>query len=235
MSAKKRVGVLISGRGTNLQALIDAAKAPEYPAELGLVISNVPGVQGLARAEAAGISTRAIKHQDFPSRERFEDALDEALNQAGVELLCNAGFMRLLTESFVSRWLNRHLNIHPSLLPAFKGLDTHGRVLRSGAQITGCTVHFVRAAMDDGPIVAQAAVPVLPGDTEEVLAGRCSPPSTGSTPMPCGWLPRAKWRWMGNAYRERPPGWAVPLFFRPRFRQFLIERRKSRENEPAGP
>lgn len=172
MSAKKRVGVLISGRGSNLQALIDAAKAPEYPAELGLVISNVPGVQGLARAEAAGISTRAIKHQDFPSREKFEDALDEALNQAGVELLCNAGFMRLLTESFVSRWLNRHLNIHPSLLPAFKGLDTHGRVLRSGAQITGCTVHFVRAAMDDGPIVAQAAVPVLPGDTEEVLAGR---------------------------------------------------------------
>ena len=172
MTAKKRVGVLISGRGSNLQALIDAAKAQEYPAELALVISNVPGVQGLARAEAAGIQTRAIKHQDFPSRETFEAALDAALNEAGVELLCNAGFMRLLTGSFVSRWLNRHLNIHPSLLPAFKGLDTHGRVLRSGAQITGCTVHFVRAAMDDGPIVAQAAVPVLPGDTEEALADR---------------------------------------------------------------
>lgn len=172
MSAKRRVGVLISGRGSNLQALIDATKAPDYPAELALVISNVPGVQGLARAEAAGVPTRAIEHRDFPSRETFEDALDAALNEAGVELLCNAGFMRLLTESFVSRWLDRHLNIHPSLLPAFKGLDTHGRVLRSGAQITGCTVHFVRAAMDDGPIVAQAAVPVLPGDTEEVLAGR---------------------------------------------------------------
>lgn len=172
MSAKKRVGVLISGRGSNLQALIDAAKAPDYPAELALAISNVPGVQGLARAEAAGIPTLAIKHKDFPSRETFEDALDAALNEAGVELLCNAGFMRLLTESFVSRWLNRHLNIHPSLLPAFKGLDTHERVLASGAQITGCTVHFVRAAMDDGPIIAQAAVPVLPGDTADILADR---------------------------------------------------------------
>lgn len=172
MSAKRRVGVLISGRGSNLQALIDAAKAPGYPAELVLVISNVPGVQGLARAEAAGIPTCTVNHRDFPSREAFEAALDEALAGAGVDLLCNAGFMRLLTEGFVSRWLNRHLNIHPSLLPAFKGLDTHARVLRSGARITGCTVHFVRAAMDDGPIVGQAAVPVLEGDSEEALAAR---------------------------------------------------------------
>lgn len=172
MSAKRRVGVLISGRGSNLQALIDAAKDPDYPAELVLVISNVPDVQGLARAQEAGIPTRTVKHKDFGSREAFEDALHEALTEAQVELLCNAGFMRLLTEGFVSRWLNRHLNIHPSLLPAFKGLDTHARVLESGAQITGCTVHFVRAAMDDGPIVAQAAVPVLPGDTEDSLAAR---------------------------------------------------------------
>ncbi|WP_069437984.1 phosphoribosylglycinamide formyltransferase [Methyloceanibacter methanicus] len=172
MSAKRRVGVLISGRGSNLQALIDAAKAPDYPADLVLVISNVPGVQGLDRAEAAGIPTSTVNHRDFPSREAFEAALDEALGAAGVDLLCNAGFMRLLTEGFVSRWLDRHLNIHPSLLPAFKGLDTHARVLRSGARITGCTVHFVRAAMDDGPIVGQAAVPVLEGDTEEALAAR---------------------------------------------------------------
>ena len=172
MSTKRRVGVLLSGRGSNLQALIDAAKAPDYPAELVLVVSNVPDVQGLARAEAAGIPTCTVNHRDFPSRETFEAALDEVLSGAGVELLCNAGFMRLLTEAFVSRWLNRHLNIHPSLLPAFKGLDTHARVLNAGATITGCTVHFVRAAMDDGPIVAQAAVPVLTNDTEESLAAR---------------------------------------------------------------
>ena len=172
MSARKRVGVLISGRGSNLQALIDASKDPGYPAELALVVSNVPDVQGLVRAEAAGIPTRVINHKDFATRQDFEDVLDEALAGAGVELLCNAGFMRLLTESFVTRWLNRHLNIHPSLLPAFKGLHTHARVLEAGAQITGCTVHFVRAAMDDGPIVAQAAVPVNPGDTEDSLADR---------------------------------------------------------------
>jgi phosphoribosylglycinamide formyltransferase-1 len=169
---RKRVGVLISGRGSNLQALIDAAKASDYPAEIALVISNVPEVQGLVRAEAAGIPVRVIDHKDFAAREPFEAALDAALHEAGVDLLCNAGFMRLLTESFVARWLNRHLNIHPSLLPAFKGLHTHARVLAAGAKISGCTVHFVRAAMDDGPIIAQAAVPVEPGDTEETLAAR---------------------------------------------------------------
>jgi len=172
VALKKRVGVLVSGRGSNLQALIDAAKGPDYPAQIVLVISNVPGVQGLARAEAAGIPTRVVKHQDFAAREPFEAALDAALTEAGVELLCNAGFMRLLTAGFVTRWLNRHLNIHPSLLPAFKGLNTHARVLEAGAKITGCTVHFVRAAMDDGPIVAQAALPVNPGDTADSLAAR---------------------------------------------------------------
>jgi phosphoribosylglycinamide formyltransferase-1 len=172
MTEKKRVGVLISGRGSNLQALIDAAKAPDYPAELVVVISNVADVQGLARAEAAGIATRVVSHKDFAGREPFEAALDAALNEAGVEILCNAGFMRLLTESFVARWHDRHLNIHPSLLPAFKGLKTHERVLESGAKVTGATVHFVRAAMDDGPIIAQAAVPVNPGDTAESLAAR---------------------------------------------------------------
>jgi len=172
MSARKRVGVLVSGRGSNLQALIDASQAPDYPAEIVLVISNVAGVHGLARAEDAGIPTRVISHKDFATRQDFEAMLDEALTGARVELLCNAGFMRLLTEGFVTRWLNRHLNIHPSLLPAFKGLHTHARVLEAGAKITGCTVHFVRAAMDDGPIVAQAAVPVNPGDTEDDLAAR---------------------------------------------------------------
>jgi phosphoribosylglycinamide formyltransferase-1 len=169
---RKRVGVLISGRGSNLQALIDATQAPGYPAEIVLVISNVPSAQGLARAEAAGIPTRTINHKDFASREAFDAALTGALEDAGVELLCNAGFMRLHSEGFVRHWWNRHLNIHPSLLPAFKGLRTHARVLEEGAQLTGCTVHFVRPELDSGPIVAQAEVPVLDGDTPESLAGR---------------------------------------------------------------
>jgi phosphoribosylglycinamide formyltransferase-1 len=169
---KSRVGVLISGRGSNLQSLIDACRRPDYPAEIVLVISNVAGVQGLARAEQAGIPSRVIDHRAFPSRDAFDAALDAALREAEVELLCNAGFMRLLTEGFVERWLNRHLNIHPSLLPAFRGLHTHERVLASGCKVTGCTVHFVRAEMDDGPIVAQAAVPVLAGDDADTLAAR---------------------------------------------------------------
>ena len=169
---RKRVGVLISGRGSNLQALIDAAQAPDYPAEIMLVISNMPGAHGLARAEEAGIAALAISHKDFASREDFDQVLDETLRQAKIDLLCNAGFLRLHTEGFVAAWHNRHLNIHPSLLPAFKGLHTHARVLEEGVKITGCTVHFVRPEMDTGPIVAQAAVPVLPGDTEDTLAAR---------------------------------------------------------------
>jgi phosphoribosylglycinamide formyltransferase-1 len=172
MTAKKRVGVLISGRGSNLQALIDASQAPDYPAELVVVISNVPGAKGLDRAAQAGIRTCVIDHKNFASRPDFEAELQAALDEAGVELLCNAGFMRILTEGFVTHWQNRHINIHPSLLPAFKGLHTHKRVLETGAKITGCTVHFVRAAMDDGPIVAQAAVAVSPDDTEDSLAAR---------------------------------------------------------------
>lgn len=169
---RKRVGVLISGRGSNLQALIDAAKDPDYPAEIVLVISNIAGAQGLAHAEAAGIPNLTISHKDFASRETFDGAITEALEAAGVELLCNAGFMRLHSESFVRHWWNRHLNIHPSLLPAYKGLNTHARVLEAGDKVTGCTVHFVRPEMDTGPIVAEAEVPVLAGDTPETLAAR---------------------------------------------------------------
>jgi phosphoribosylglycinamide formyltransferase 1 len=169
---RKRVGVLISGRGSNLEALIEACKAPDYPAKTVLVISNVPDAQGLARAETALIPTLTINHKDFASRETFDAALDAALKEAKVELLCNAGFLRLHTEGFVKSWRDRHLNIHPSLLPAFKGLHTHARVLDEGAKISGCTVHFVRPEMDCGPIVAQAALPVLPGDTQESLAAR---------------------------------------------------------------
>lgn len=169
---KKRVGVLISGRGSNLQALIEAAHAPDYPAKIVLVISNVPGAQGLARAEMALIPSLAIDHKDFATREAFDAALDQTLSEARVELLCNAGFLRLHTEGFVERWRNRHLNIHPSLLPAFKGLNAHQRVIEAGVTLSGCTVHVVRAEMDAGPILAQAAVPVLTNDTPDTLAAR---------------------------------------------------------------
>jgi len=169
---RKRVGVLISGRGSNLGALIEACKAPDYAAKIVLVISNLPSAQGLLRAESALIPALVINHKDFATREGFDAALDTALNEAGVELLCNAGFMRLHSEGFVARWRNRHLNVHPSLLPAFRGLHSHARVLEAGATITGCTVHFVRPEMDTGPIVAQAAGPVLPDDTPESLGAR---------------------------------------------------------------
>jgi phosphoribosylglycinamide formyltransferase 1 len=170
--SRKRVGVLISGRGSNLQALMNACRQRDFPAEIALVVSNVPQAQGLLRAEEALISTLTINHKSYASREAFDAALDAALREAGVELLCNAGFMRLHSAGFVERWRDRHLNIHPSLLPAFKGLDTHARVIAAGVRISGCTVHFVRAEMDSGPIVAQAAVPVLGGDTAEILAAR---------------------------------------------------------------
>jgi len=169
---RKHVGVLISGRGSNLGALIETCKAHDYPAKIVLVVSNVLSAQGLLRAETALIPALVINHKDFASREEFDAVLDNALNEAGVELLCNAGFMRLHSEGFVAHWRDRHLNIHPSLLPAFRGLHTHPRVLDAGVMITGCTVHFVRAEMDTGPIVAQAAVPVLPGDTPESLGAR---------------------------------------------------------------
>ena len=167
-----RIGVLISGRGSNLQALIDAGRDPAFPARIATVISNEPGAAGLARAGAAGISTATINHRDFPNRAAFEEALNAALAAAGVELVCLAGFMRLFTEDFVRRWWDRLINIHPSLLPAFRGLHVHEAVLAYGARFSGCTVHYVRPAMDDGPIIAQAAVPVLADDDADRLAAR---------------------------------------------------------------
>lgn len=167
-----KVGVLISGRGSNLRSLIEATKAPGFPAQIVTVISNKADAAGLAVARAAGIPAETIDHRDHPSREAFDAALDAALRRADVELICSAGFMRILSDGFVDAWRDRQLNIHPSLLPAFKGLRVHERVLEAGCRITGCTVHFVRPAMDEGPIVAQAAVPVLPGDTPATLADR---------------------------------------------------------------
>ncbi len=170
--ARLRVGVLISGRGSNLQALIEAARDRSYPAELVTVVSNVPEAAGLARAAAAGIPAEAVDHTAFPGREPFEDALTAALERAEVELVCMAGFMRIVTEGFIARWHDRLINIHPSLLPAFPGLDTHARALSAGVKLAGCTVHFVREETDSGPIIGQAAVPVLPDDTPETLAAR---------------------------------------------------------------
>lgn len=167
-----KIGVLISGRGSNLKALIEACAEPGFRGRIAIVISNRPKAAGLAIAEAAGIPTLVIDHKEFASRETFDAELDRALRKADVELVCNAGFMRILSDGFVEKWHNRQLNIHPSLLPAFKGLHVHKRALDAGVRITGCTVHFVRPEMDEGPIVAQAAVPVLPGDTAETLGER---------------------------------------------------------------
>lgn len=172
MTAPRSVGVLISGRGSNLQALIDACESPDFPASICLVISNVPEAAGLERAAAANIPTAVISHRDFPDSARFDAALDRALRDAGVELVCLAGFMRLLTAEFVMGWEDRILNIHPSLLPAFKGLHAQRDALDAGVKIAGCTVHVVRPEMDSGPVVAQAAVPVLPDDTEDSLSAR---------------------------------------------------------------
>jgi phosphoribosylglycinamide formyltransferase-1 len=171
--ARLKVGVLISGRGSNMQALIEACRMPKFPAEIALVISNEPAAAGLARAKEAGIATRVINHRAFnKDRPAFERALTAALEEAGVEFVCNAGFMRLLTDTFVAHWRDRQINIHPSLLPAFRGLDTHKRALAAGVRLHGCTVHFVRVEMDAGPIIVQAAVPVLAGDDEAKLAAR---------------------------------------------------------------
>ncbi len=167
-----RVGVLISGRGSNMQALIDAARAPDYAAEIAFVASNEAGAPGLDRAAEAGIATEVVAHRAFADRGGFEAALTAVLEAACVELVCLAGFMRVLSGGFVARWRDRLINIHPSLLPAFPGLDTHARALAAGVRLHGCTVHFVREEVDSGPIIGQAAVPVLAGDTAKTLAAR---------------------------------------------------------------
>ena len=170
---RKRVAVLISGRGSNMAALIEATKAVDYPAEIALVVSNVPGAGGLATAAKAGIATATVDHTTFgKDRAAFERALKDALAQNQIELVCLAGFMRLLTPWFVGQWPHRMLNIHPALLPCFKGLDTHRRALEAGVKVHGATVHFVVPEVDSGPIIAQAAVPVHDDDTEESLAAR---------------------------------------------------------------
>jgi len=170
---KRRTAVLISGRGSNLAALLAAAREPDYPAEIALVISNRPQALGLDHARAEGVPSLVIEHHAFGGdRAAHEAAIDAALRDAAIELVCLAGYMRLLTPFLVEAWAGRMLNIHPSLLPAFPGLNTHARALAAGVKLHGCTVHVVTAATDEGPILAQAAVPVLPDDTPDTLAAR---------------------------------------------------------------
>ncbi len=170
---RKRVGILISGRGTDALALIRAASAADYPAEIAVVISNRPEAPGLERATEAGVAALAIDHRPYGrDREAHERAIDQALREAGVEFVALAGYMRILTPFLVEAWSGRMINVHPALLPAFTGLNTHRRALDAGVKLHGCSVHWVSNGVDEGPLIGQAAVPVLPDDDEERLAAR---------------------------------------------------------------
>jgi phosphoribosylglycinamide formyltransferase-1 len=169
---KLKAAVLISGRGSNLQALLDASAEPDYPARIIQVIADVADAQGLERACRAGVATQVVAHRSFADRAAFDAAVDQAIRAAGADIVCLAGFMRVLGRPFVDRWRGRLLNIHPSLLPSFPGLHTHRRALEAGVKVHGCTVHFVTPDLDQGPIIVQAAVPVLDGDDEARLANR---------------------------------------------------------------
>ncbi|MEE2567204.1 phosphoribosylglycinamide formyltransferase [Hyphobacterium marinum] len=170
--AKTKIAILISGRGSNMQALIDACAAEDYPAEIVLVVSNNPGAKGLERAALADIPTAVVDHRGYDSREAFEETVHNLVKASGAQYVFLAGFMRILTPWFVGQWRDRLVNIHPSLLPCFTGVHTHERAIEAGVKLHGCTVHYVRPEMDDGPIIGQAAVPVLPGDTPDTLAER---------------------------------------------------------------
>jgi phosphoribosylglycinamide formyltransferase 1 len=195
---KKRVAILISGRGSNMMALVEAACAADYPAEIGLVISNRPDAPGLQLARSAGMDARAIDHKAYATREAFDAAVESALTEAGIDLVCHAGFMRIQSDAFAARWLGRQLNIHPSLLPAFKGLHPHKQALDAGVRISGCTVHFVSPELDSGPIVAQAAVAVLAGDTPETLAERILGAEHKLYPLALGLVASGKARLQDN-------------------------------------
>ncbi|HZP78063.1 MAG TPA: phosphoribosylglycinamide formyltransferase [Pseudolabrys sp.] len=196
---RKRVAILISGRGSNMSALIEAAKEQSFPAEIVVVIANRPDAGGLVSARAAGIATAVVDHTAFAKdREGFERALQAAIEAHAADIVCLAGFMRLLTPSFVNRWQGRLINIHPALLPAFKGLDTHEHALKSGTRIHGASVHFVVPEMDSGPIIAQAAVPVLDGDTPAALAARVLAVEHRIYPLALRLLAEGRVRTVGN-------------------------------------
>jgi phosphoribosylglycinamide formyltransferase-1 len=202
-----KVAALISGRGSNMKSLAGACAAPDFPAEIVLVLSNKADAAGLTFAREAGIPTAVVSHRDFPDRAAFDAAMDAEIRRHGAEFICLAGFMRLLDPAFVESWRDKMLNIHPSLLPVFPGLDTHARALEAGVRVAGCTVHFVRSEMDTGPIVAQAAVPVLPGDTEDSLAARILEQEHIIYPMALRLVAEGRVRVEGeHAVVDAPPG-----------------------------
>lgn len=198
MSARKRTVVLISGRGSNMTALIAAASNLDYPAEIVGVISDRANAAGLGIAAARGIATKVISRADYTSKEAHDGGIDAALVSFGAEIVALAGYMRILGARFVEKWLGRMINIHPALLPAFKGLDTHARAIRAGIRIHGCTVHFVTLDMDDGPIIAQAAVPVMVGDNEDMLAARVLKAEHRLYPLALGLVAEGKARMEGG-------------------------------------
>jgi phosphoribosylglycinamide formyltransferase 1 len=196
---KKRVAILISGRGSNMRALIEAAKEPSYPAEIALVVSNLPDASGLRHAQAASVATVTVDHtRHGRDREAFEREVANTLQEHGIELVCLAGFMRLLTPWLVTRWEQRMLNIHPALLPAFKGLDTHARALAAGVKIHGASVHFVVPETDSGPVIAQAAVPVHDDDDAESLAARVLAVEHRLYPLALGLVAAGRVRLVGD-------------------------------------
>jgi phosphoribosylglycinamide formyltransferase-1 len=172
VTTRRRTAILISGRGSNMAALIAAARAPDFPAEIALVLSNKSNAAGLAFARQAGVATAAVDHKIYAGRDEFEGSMQAMLDIHRIELICLAGFMKILSAPFVTRWQGRIINIHPSLLPAFRGLDTHARAIAAGVKTHGCTVHFVEPELDAGPIIAQASVPVRDDDTPESLGER---------------------------------------------------------------
>ncbi|HWE21768.1 MAG TPA: phosphoribosylglycinamide formyltransferase [Hyphomicrobiaceae bacterium] len=205
---KKRVGILISGRGSNMMALVEAARAPDYPAEVVAIVSNRPDAPGIAWAEAQGLPAWAIDHKAFPSREAFDEAVDAVLTQTRVDLVALAGFMRIQSAGFVRKWMGRQLNIHPALLPLFKGLHPHKQALDAGVKISGCSVHFVTEETDSGPIVAQSAVPVLDTDTPETLEARILVAEHRLYPLALALVASGRARMEGNRVRIDAAGHA---------------------------
>ncbi|WP_372621086.1 phosphoribosylglycinamide formyltransferase [Falsiroseomonas sp.] len=206
MTRRVRTAILISGRGSNMAALLAAAGDTGYPAEIALVLSNRGDAAGLEHARGRGVPTSVVESRPFGrDREAFERAMEAALHGHGIELVALAGFMRVLTEGFVARWRDRLVNIHPSLLPAFRGLDTHARALAAGVKLHGCTVHLVRPGVDEGPILAQAAVPVLPDDTEADLAARVLAEEHRLYPAALAWLAAGLVRVEGERARIAAP------------------------------
>lgn len=224
MSTKRRkVAVMISGNGSNLQALIDATHKESFPAEIVLVISNKADAHGLNRAEDAGIPTEVVKHGDYESREKYDDALHALLKKYNADYVCLAGFMRLLSTTFVEKWEGKMINIHPSLLPAFKGLDVHRQAIDAGVRFTGCTVHFVVPEMDSGPIIVQAAVPVKKDDDEESLKERVHQAEHKIYPLALKWLAAGKLKIDGQRVEVDENILSPETTINPDFKIFVVQ------------